>query len=139
MVSNYANDKTKPVVKFKDIEYKQQVSGSYSFSVSITDDSEIEAVRYRLDENKWNTMKEKSYNKYEAKINTSEFSDGDHILSVEAKDRAGNVQVETISLKISNNPSDSNAEKSPIPGFEGGIFIGLFVCIVLFYSYFNRK
>ena len=138
-VANYANDKTKPVVKFKDIEDNQQVSGSLSFSVSITDDSEIESVRYKVDEGKWNAMKERSYNKYEAMLNTSEFSDGEHTLSVEAKDRAGNVQEETISLKISNNPSDSNAKKSPIPGFEGALFIGLFVCIVVFYSYFNKK
>jgi thiol-disulfide isomerase/thioredoxin len=138
-VANYANDKVKPVVKFKDIADKQEISGSFDFQVTITDDSEIDRVRYRIDQNNWNTMKERSYNKFEAKINTSDFSDGKHTLSVEAKDRAGNVQVEILSIKISNNPSDSNSEKSPIPGFEGVFLIGLFVCVVIFYSYFNKK
>jgi glutaredoxin len=136
-VANYANDKTKPSIEIEDLVENQKISGSLTFTVVVIDDSEIERVRFRLEGSSWSRMNPSGFNKYEGTLNTTEFSDGKSNLEIEAKDRAGNVKVETLSIEISNNPS-SKKSNNPLPGFETFILISA-IALVMVILFFNRS
>jgi hypothetical protein len=138
-VSNYGDDNIKPVIVFRDVKEAQEVVGTFSFSVEVTDDSDIESVRYNIDDGSWNNMRASGFNKYKAEFETRDYSDGEQTINVEAKDRAGNIKSEAISIKILNNPPESSSDKGFIPGFEGIILIGAILITLFLFSKKSNK
>ncbi len=133
-VSNYVDDNIKPVIVFKDLKDGQEVVGTFSFSVEVTDESGIESVRYNIDDGSWNSMRPSEYNEYEAEFESRDYSDGEHTINVEAKDLAGNIETETISIKILNNPPESSSDKGFISSFEAIILIGAILLALLLFT-----
>ena len=133
MVANYMDDDVKPVIEFDDLDDNQEVMGSVPFTVVVIDESDIKAVRYKVDEGSWQNMIKSSYNKYKGTINTTDFSDGEHTITVQAEDRAGNIQMKAITLKISNYPSNKKSTGGFLPGFEFAIIVTALLFVNLYF------
>jgi hypothetical protein len=138
-VANYIDDDVKPVIEFDDLDDNQEVMGIVPFTVVVIDESDIKAVRFKVDEGSWQNMIKSSFNKYKGTINTTEFSDGEHTITVQAEDRAGNLQTEFITLKISNNPSGKKSTGGFLPGFEFAIIITAFSILILYFYTQSKK
>lgn len=138
-VANFANDNTRPNIEFSDLEENQKILDNTPFTVVVTDDSEIEFVKYKIDEESWKNMKKRGFNKYTATINTSEYSDGIHTITINAKDRAGNYRTESLIIQVGNNPSSKSSDDGWLPGFETSIFFLGIVITLLYLSQVARK
>ncbi|WP_455392854.1 Ig-like domain-containing protein [[Eubacterium] cellulosolvens] len=138
-VANYANDQTKPVIEFEDLEEEQKIMDSFSFTVEVTDDSDIERVSYKIDDNSWKNMEQRGFNRYTATINTTEFIDGIHTLTISARDRAGNTETQSITVQISNKPSKKSAATGFLPGFEASIMLAILGLVVMYLSRGSKK
>jgi hypothetical protein len=139
IIANYANDNTRPTIEFSDLSDNQKIAGNPSFNVRVTDDSDLKRVEFRIDDSNWQDMDERGYNTYRATINTFEYPDGKHTLTVKAEDMAGNIHTEAISIEIINNPSKKSNNDST-PGFEAVILIaGIIVTIIYFFSTSKKK
>jgi len=139
IVANYANDNIEPEIEFSDLEENQKIKDTVSFAVVVTDDSDIEYVKYKIDEESWKNMNKGGFNRYTAKINTSEYIDGIHTITINARDFAGNTKTESIVVQISNNSSKKSSDDGLLPGFEVSIYILGLVILLLYFSKGTKK
>ncbi len=124
------NDYDDPKVEFNNIVEDQQLTDVFSLKVKAIDDTGIKKVQYRIDDGSWNNMQFIGNNEYTADFDTTSLSDGEHELTILAEDIAGKKVSNTITFMVKNKK-----ESNPIsttPGFEGFIFIGVLMILVIY-------
>lgn len=98
-------DNTAPAVSIKEPAPESTYSGTVRVSVNATDNRELANVHVKVDNTEWLVMTYNSTNllwKYD--LNTTAFSDGQHILMVLALDDASNPTTTSTTLFIDNTP-----------------------------------
>lgn len=125
------NDLEYPEVTFKDIKDGQKVSDTFKLRVIATDDTKIQSVRYRIDANAWVDMDFKGSSEYSIEIDTTELSDGEHTITIEAVDKEEKTTTKSINIQVQNKES-SEGPGSGTPGFEVLVLIGAIAILVFF-------
>ena len=92
---------------------RSYVTGT-SMPISVNTTSHVISVRFRVDQNAWTSMA-RSGNTWTGDWDTTQITDGEHTLTVEAKDSAGLTGESTVTIFVDNN-KPSCTINSPIDG-----------------------
>ncbi|MGA1821367.1 MAG: Ig-like domain-containing protein [Thermoplasmatota archaeon] len=92
---------------------RSYVTGS-NLMISVNTTSHVISSRFRVDQNAWSTMT-RSGTLWTGYYDTTIINDGDHTLSVEAKDSAGLTGTSTVTIYVDNNDPTCTMN-SPIDG-----------------------
>ena len=94
-------DTTPPTVSFKSPADGSSLSGSVAVSANASDDVGVVGVAFTLDNTSLGS--ELKSPPYSVSLDTTKIANGPHTLSVIARDAAGNVATQSISITVSNN------------------------------------
>ncbi|MCK5773664.1 MAG: hypothetical protein KAH57_07725, partial [Thermoplasmata archaeon] len=111
-----SNSAPNPVINYPmDMSY---VTGNF-MGISVNTSSHVINARFRIDNNAWTSMV-RSVNTWTGSWDTTQITDGQHSLTIEAKDSAGLTGESSITLFVDNNIPTCNIN-SPIDGqYLGG-------------------
>ena len=104
-VNNPLPDTTAPTVAFTNPTNNATVSGILTVTVSASDNVSVAGVQFKLDGS--NLASEDMSAPFSVSWNTSTSSNGTHTLAAFARDAAGNVASSTVTVNVSNLPSDT--------------------------------
>lgn len=129
-ISNEFKDLIKPTIKPLVPTSGDIVSGSFEIKVEVKDNYEIDQVSFSVDSGNWLQMINTRHNTFTGTLDTSQFPNGKHTLSIKALDSTGNEELQTIDFEISNTV-EKEEDRSPLPGFEGLFTIIALVFVII--------
>jgi hypothetical protein len=135
IIGNEYKDFIRPSVKPLVPSNGDVVSGTFDIKVEASDNDEIDQVQYNVDSGAWMQMINTRHNTFTSSIDSKEYPNGKHTITVKAIDLAGNEELMTIDLEISN-VAEKKDDSSPLPGFEGVFAIIALALVILL---LNRK
>lgn len=82
------------------------VKGNVEIRSDITDESAINSVRYQIDEDEWKDMDHDQGDRFIADWDSTNFSEGQHTLTISAEDEHGNDDEQSIEISVDNEEED---------------------------------
>lgn len=113
----WSRDRTPPTVEILSPKMDERVNGTITISASATDNVGVKTVEYSIDSGTWTTMEPVGDSIYTGEWNTASVYDGEHTITVRAKDARNNVGEDSITVTTANGITP------PPPTIEYELFI----------------
>ena len=113
----WSRDRTPPTVEILSPKMDERVNGTITISASATDNVGVKTVEYSIDSGTWTTMEPVGDSIYTGEWNTASVYDGEHTITVRAKDARNNVGEDSITVTTANGITP------PPPTMEYELFI----------------
>ncbi len=114
-------DRTTPSLSIASPEPDSVLTGNYTV-VAVSSDDNINGVYLRVDNGPWYSFTGKG-KFWSISVDTAQYSDGEHILTVKSVDVAGNTAVKSVEVRFDNNHPDVKEIEMPSGAVSGTVKI----------------
>jgi len=115
-VDNYEDDQG-PYVTFESPTHNSNVSGTVEIRITVTDNDEIDEIQLKIDGEIVKSFTDVNKSSFTASYswNTTTYTDGTHIITAWADDKAGNDNAWSITVNVRNQTPTPETPETPAP------------------------